>query len=89
MLSAWGAWAILAAFLAAAELLLPAQILLGFAIGAAAIAVQIWLGIIGGSVGWTLTVFAVLSLAAWIALRQLSGTRDGQIRLWDRDINDD
>ena len=36
-----------------------------------------------------LLVFAGLSLAAWIAMRRGLGVRRGQIRTFDRDINED
>mgnify|MGYP006169384639 CR=1 FL=1 len=32
--------------------------------------------------------FAVLSLGAWFGLRRTMGVRKGQVKLWDRDIND-
>ena len=31
---------------------------------------------------------AALSLDAWIVLRRLVGIRQGQVKIWDRDIND-
>ena len=31
-------------------------------------------------------VFAVLSLVAWIVLRRVVGVKDGQVKVWDKDI---
>ena len=42
----------------------------------------------GLSVTWSLVVFAVLSLIAYIIMRQMFGIRRGQVKIWDRDIND-
>jgi hypothetical protein len=28
------------------------------------------------------------SLAAWFLLRQMFGARSGQVKLWDKDVND-
>jgi hypothetical protein len=37
----------------------------------------------------TLVVFAVFSLIGWIGLRRTMGVRKGQVKTWDRDINED
>ena len=37
----------------------------------------------------TLIVFALASLIAWIVLRKVVGIRPGQVKVWDRDINED
>jgi hypothetical protein len=34
-------------------------------------------------------IFAVVSMAAWYAMRVLFGVRKGQVKVWDKDINDD
>lgn len=91
--SAWWIWAAAALVLGCLEMLLPGFILLGFAIGAGIVGlmflvggpVAIWLG---GSLPLTLVVFAALSLLGWIALRRFVGLREGQVKLFDRDIND-
>jgi len=36
----------------------------------------------------TLLVFAVTSLVSWVVLRQVLGIRKGQVKVWDKDIND-
>ena len=85
----WWIWMAAGLVLAIAEILIPAWIFLGFAVGAFAMGVMIWLGIgTGLSLAWSLVVFALLSLIAYILLRQAFGIRRGQVKVWDRDIND-
>lgn len=94
MWSAWWIWMIGALALATLEVLAPAQIFLGFAIGAALVG---FLMLVGGpvaaamavSVPLTLLLFAILSLVAWLVLRRLVGVRKGQVKVWDRDVNED
>ncbi|TMV78525.1 hypothetical protein FGG78_26505 [Thioclava sp. BHET1] len=66
---------------------------MGFAIGALITGLVLWAGVppagwMDVSVGRHLLIFAALSLIAWIALRAFVGVRRGQVKLWDRDIND-
>jgi membrane protein implicated in regulation of membrane protease activity len=77
--------------LAILEVMAPAQIFLGFAVGAAGVGLGLLIGIPGlsTSLPFALVVFGVLSLIAWIAIRQLVGVREGQVKVWDRDINED
>ncbi len=77
--------------LAIVEVLIPAQIFLGFAVGAALTGLGLAIGVPGlaGSLPLTLVVFAVLSLIAWIVIRRVLGVRPGQVKIWDRDINED
>ena len=42
-----------------------------------------------GSLPWTLVIFAVLSVIAWVVLRRVVGVRKGQVKVIDRDVNDD
>ncbi|KAA8608060.1 hypothetical protein AL036_08475 [Salipiger aestuarii] len=88
MIYLWWAWMAAAAVLLVLEMVVPGFLFLGFAIGAAA--VGLWL-VAGYAVGWhwLVLVFALVSLAAWIALRQMVGIRKGQVKTWDRDINED
>ena len=93
MLGSWIFWAIAALVLAILEVLAPSFIFLGFAIGAAAVALLIGLGgpmaaMMVGSVPITILVFAALSLVSWIALRRILGVRKGQIKVFDTDINE-
>lgn len=84
----WWVWMLAGAALAIMEVLIPGFILLGFAIGAGLTGGLIWLGVLGNSFGATLLVFAAASIIAWLVLRRLAGVRRGQVKVWDRDIND-
>jgi membrane protein implicated in regulation of membrane protease activity len=84
----WWVWMVAGAVLAILEVLIPGFILLGFAIGAGITGALLWLGVLGGSLAVLLLVFGVSSLIAWLALRSLVGVRQGQVKIWDRDIND-
>lgn len=94
MWAIWWAWLVAALVLAILEIFLPGFIFLGFAVGAAITGILVVVG--GPLAGWmtgslplTLLVFAVLSLVAWIVLRKVVGVRQGQVKIWDRDINED
>lgn len=91
MWSLWWVWMIGALALGTLEVLAPAQIFLGFAVGAAAVGGLLLVGLPGmaESLPLTLLVFAVLSLVAWLIIRRAVGVRDGQVKVWDRDINED
>ena len=85
----WWIWMVAALVLAIAEVLIPGWIFFGFAVGAFFLGSVIWLGIgTGLSMAWTLVIFAVLSLIDYILMRQIFGIRRGQVKIWDRDIND-
>ena len=87
----WWGWALAAIVLAGAELAFSGWILLGFAIGAALMALHVatgWPSLVADSLPLSLVAFAVLSLVAWLALRALLGVRAGQVKTFDRDIND-
>ena len=90
----WWAWLVAALALGILEIFAPGFIFLGFAAGAAVTGLLLAVG--GPLAGWmagslpmTLLVFAVLSLVAWVALRRVVGVRKGQVKVWDRDINED
>lgn len=91
MLSTWWAWFIAAIVLAVFEIFLPAQILLGFAVGAAGVGLALLVGVPGlaGSMPALAMAFAVLSLAGWLVLRRFMGVYKGQVKVWDKDINED
>ncbi|NKW72011.1 hypothetical protein HGD85_03395 [Rhodobacteraceae bacterium R_SAG10] len=84
----WWVWVVGGIILAVLELLAPAFVLLGFAIGAVATGLLIAVGLIGASLPVLLLVFAVVSLLSWVALRKVFGLRRGQVKIWHRDIND-
>ncbi|WP_227258146.1 NfeD family protein [Kangsaoukella pontilimi] len=91
MWSVWWVWMVAALALAFVEVLAPAQIFLGFAIGAAVTGIALLLGVpsMATSLPLTLIVFAIASLVAWIVVRKVVGVRPGQVKVWDRDINED
>lgn len=84
----WWVWMIAGAVLAILEIMIPGFILLGFAVGATLTGLLLWLGVLGGSLATLVLVFAVASLIAWLVLRKVVGVRRGQVKVWDRDIND-
>lgn len=84
----WWVWIVIGVTLAVAEVMLPGFILLGFAIGAALVGLLLLIGLLGGNLFVLILIFALASLISWIALRRLMGVRKGQVKIWDRDIND-
>ncbi|MDM7970822.1 MAG: hypothetical protein QUV10_14495 [Paracoccaceae bacterium] len=84
----WWVWIVIGVTLAVAEVMLPGFILLGFAIGAALVGFLLLIGVLGGNLFVLILIFAIASLISWIALRRLMGVRKGQVKIWDRDIND-
>ncbi len=87
LVGTWWAWVVLGFALGVLEILAPGYIFLGFAIGAVLTGVVVGLGI-SASVPALVLIFAVASLVAWLALRRTMGVREGQVKVWDRDIND-
>ncbi|EEW23794.1 NfeD family protein [Rhodobacter ferrooxidans] len=88
MWATWWVWVVAGFGLGILEVALPGFIFLGFAIGAIATGALIWLGALGANLPLLLLVFAFASLLAWAVLRRVFGIRAGQVKLWDRDIND-
>jgi membrane protein implicated in regulation of membrane protease activity len=84
----WWVWIVIGVTLAVAEVMLPGFILLGFAIGAALVGLLLLIGALGNNLFVLILIFAIASLISWIALRRLMGVRKGQVKIWDRDIND-
>ncbi len=94
MWALWWVWLSAALALGILEVLAAGYIFLGFALGAAATGLVLLVGgpmtlWLAGSLGWLLVFFAVVSLVAWVVLRRVLGVRDGQVKIWDRDINED
>lgn len=83
----WWAWVILGFALGVLEIMVPGFIFLGFAIGAVVTGILVGLGVSAGLPALIL-IFAVVSVAAWLILRKTMGVREGQVKIWDRDIND-
>ncbi|VDC23322.1 NfeD family protein [Pseudogemmobacter humi] len=83
----WWAWIVLGVVLGVIEIIVPGYIFVGFAIGAALTGVLVGLGISAG-LPLLMLIFAILSLLAWLAMRRIMGQREGQVKIWERDIND-
>lgn len=88
MLTVWWVWLAAAVILAILEMVAPAYVFLGFAVGAAVVGTALWIGL---SVAWPWLVLmcAVVSVLAWLALRKVLGVRAGQVKVFTRDINED
>jgi membrane protein implicated in regulation of membrane protease activity len=84
----WWVWLVLAALLGVAEMLLPGFILLGFAIGALVMALLAATGLTGSSFALSVLIYAVASVVAWWWLIRMFRRDRGNVRVWDRHIND-
>lgn len=82
-------WIVVAALLGLMEVLLPGYVFLGIAIACAVAGLALLVGLAAPSLPVLLIAIAVLSGVAWLILRRLMGVQEGQVRIWDRDINDD
>ena len=87
LVGTWWAWVILGFALGVLEVLVPGFIFLGFAIGAVVTGIIVGLGVPAGLPALIL-IFAVVSVVAWLVLRRVVGVREGQVKVWDHDIND-
>ena len=86
--SLWWVWGSAALVLGILEILAPGYVFLGFAAGA--LGVGLILLVFGLQLGLPvlLLIFAVLSLIAWLVMRRLFSLRRGEVKSFDRDIND-
>ena len=86
----WWVWIVAALLLSIVEVFVPAFVFLGMAVGAVIVGV----GLAFGLLGWIATlpvlmiIFAVASVIAAFVLRSVIGVRRGQVKVWDRDINE-
>lgn len=89
--SLWWVWMVGAVLLAILEVVAPAQIFLGFAIGAAGVGLALLVGVPGlaGSMPALALAFAVVSLIGWLVVRRALGIREGQVKVYEHDINED
>ena len=86
----WWVWAGIALVLGILEMVAPAFILLGFAIGAGVVTLLLLIGgagAVGGTVPWMFVIFAVASLIAWLILRRVFSLPQGQVKTFEDDIN--
>ncbi|MEI2686305.1 MAG: hypothetical protein V9G14_08550 [Cypionkella sp.] len=88
MYTEWWVWIVAGFALGVLEVLVPGFIFLGFAIGAVVTGILVGFSLFGGNLSLMLLVFAVVSVIAWLGLRRVMGVRHGQVKIWDRDIND-
>ncbi len=86
-LTLWWVWICAALALGVIELLAPGFIFLGFALGAMAMAVVVFI-LPATNVPALLAMFAILSLVAWIALRLVFRRQSSGARIVTRDINE-
>lgn len=82
----WWVWAAAALVLGLAEVLLSGFLLLGFSIGAGAVALLLLIGVTP-QLTVLLVIFAVLSLLAWIVLHRIFRLPQGQVRRVRDDVN--
>ncbi|MBC7677216.1 MAG: hypothetical protein H7173_14360, partial [Rhodoferax sp.] len=75
MWAVWWVWVVAGFALGVVEVLVPGFIFLGFAIGAVITGVLVGIGLLGANVAVLVLVFALASLGAWFALRQMFGAR--------------
>ncbi|MBK1637223.1 NfeD family protein [Rhodovulum adriaticum] len=88
MASIWWVWMAAGVALAILELLAPGYVFVGFAAGAFMVGAAIWMGL-SLSLPWLLLIAGAIALVVWLALRAVLGVRKGQVKIWDRDINED
>ena len=88
MWAVWWVWIVAGFALGVLEVLVPGFIFLGFSIGAVVTGILVGLGLAPTSLAALILIFAVVSLVAWYVLRRTMGVREGQVKIWDKDIND-
>ncbi|WP_068302509.1 NfeD family protein [Pararhodobacter sp. CCB-MM2] len=92
MAELWWIWIAAGLALAILEVLVPGFLFAGFAVGAVITGAIVGTGLFGDaseSLAIMAVVFAVISVVAWLGMRQFMGVRQGQMKRIDRDINED
>jgi membrane protein implicated in regulation of membrane protease activity len=94
MWALWWVWLSGAVVLGVLEVVIPGYVFFGFALGAAVTGVVLLIGgplagALAGSLPALLLFFAVVSGLCWFGLRRWLGVRKGQLKVIDRDINED
>jgi inner membrane protein len=84
----WWVWMCVAVVFAILEVVIPAWVFLGFALGAAALGGLVLLNVTAFGLAGSILAFAVLSVIAYVVLRAIFGLKHGQVKIWDRDINE-
>jgi membrane protein implicated in regulation of membrane protease activity len=88
LLSEWWFWISAAAVLGIVEVLVPTFVFLGFSIGAVAVGLLLVTGLVMLSPAANVALFALLSLAGYLLLRTFLGRSRGNVRMIDKDINE-
>jgi inner membrane protein len=93
MAGLWWVWVSGGVLIGIVEVFVPGFFFLGFSVGAVVTGLVLLTGgplatWLAGSLPLTLLFFAVVSLLAWLVLRRVVGVRKGQLKIWDRDINE-
>lgn len=87
----WWVWIAAALLLAIVEVFVPVFVFLGMAVAAALIGIGLGfggLGVAGVGLPSLLMIFGAISVVSAIVLRRALGIRRGQVKVWDRDINE-
>lgn len=87
LLHIWWVWLSAALALALIELVVPTSIFLGFALGALVMTGVVAFSAITNTSA-LLTLFAALSLAAWVILKRAFKSQSSGARIVERDINE-
>lgn len=82
-------WIIIGLVLSVLELVVPGYVFLGVATSCGIAGLALLTGLFSPSLPVLLIVIAALSGVIWLILRRVVGVQRGQVRIWDRDINDD
>ncbi|PWE29929.1 hypothetical protein DDZ14_16490 [Maritimibacter sp. 55A14] len=90
----WWVWIVAGLGLAMLELAVPGYVFLGTAAGSVVLGLVLWGEVppaewLGASLTNHLLFLAVVSVVVWVVLRRVVGVRKGQVKIWDRDINED
>lgn len=88
LMAEWWFWLSAAVVFGIIEVLAPAFVFLGFSIGAVGMAILVATGIVTPGMAWGLALFAVLSLGGYVLLRVALGKARGDVRVIEKDIND-
>src|SRR5690554_4930055 len=83
----WWVWMAAALILGIIEIVLPGFLFLGFAIGAALMALVLIVAPMALGLPLLLVIFTALSLVAWAVLRRIFSLKDGQVRRVRDDVN--
>jgi membrane protein implicated in regulation of membrane protease activity len=87
LLHIWWVWLSAALALALIELVAPASIFLGFALGALVMTAVVGFGLLSNTSAM-LALFAGMSLLAWIMLKLMFRSQSSGARIVERDINE-